>query len=247
MDWIYLSPHFDDVALSCGGPAWEQARAGQRVTVWTLCAGPQPEGPLSPFAQSLHARWGTGRTAATQRQAEDIASCQQLRAGWLHFDVPDCIYRRGPDGMFLYDSEESLSGRLHPGEAALIERLSQEMAARLPEAAQVVCPLGLGNHVDHQLTRAAAERLPRPLWYYADYPYVLQEAERLEQMQQAGWKTQVMTVSAAGLAAWQAAVAAHASQISTFWPSLEAMQAAIEAYCQQTGGVRRWKKAKKGI
>ena len=246
MDWIYLSPHFDDVALSCGGLAWEQAQAGQLVAVWTLCAGRPPEGPLSAFAQSLHARWESGEAAAALRQVEDIASCRQMGAGWRHFEVPDCIYRRGPGGEFLYDSEEALWGGLHPGEAALVEQLASALAAGLPGTAQVVCPLGLGSHADHLLARAAAEQTGRPLWYYADYPYVLQQAGRLEQMRSEGWKAQTLSVSAAGLAAWQAAIAAHASQISTFWPDLAAMQAAIAGYCSQKGGIKLWKRAKKG-
>ncbi len=244
MEWIYLSPHFDDVALSCGGLVWQQVQAGQRVTILTLCAGAQPEGPLSDFAQSLHARWGTEAAAPAQRAAEDRASCQQMGAGWQHFDVPDCIYRRGSDGEFLYASEAALNGELHLGEAQLIKQLARQLAAHLPRRARLVCPLAVGSHVDHQLARAAAERLNRRLWYYADYPYVLKHAECLEQMAQSGWLGCVMPISAAGLSAWQAAIAAHASQISSFWPDLETMQAAIAQYCAQNGGLKLWKKAK---
>ena len=49
--WIYLSPHFDDAVLSCGWLIWQQAQAGQRVEIWTVCAGEIPPGPLTPFAQ----------------------------------------------------------------------------------------------------------------------------------------------------------------------------------------------------
>jgi len=246
MEWVYLSPHFDDVALSCGGLVWQQAQAGQRVTVWTLCAGAVPQGPLSEFAQSLHARWGTEEDSApAQRAAEDIASCQQMGAGWQHFDVPDCIYRQGPDGEFLYASEAALNGDLHPGEARLIQQLARQLADRLPKRARLVCPLAVGSHVDHQLVRAAAERLKRRLWYYADYPYVLKHAESLEQMAQQGWLGRVMPISSAGLAAWQAAIAAHASQISSFWPDLDAMRAAMAQYCAQNGGLKLWKKVRK--
>jgi hypothetical protein len=48
----------------------------------------------------------------------------------------------------------------------------------LPPDWQLVCPLTLGNHVDHQLVRQAAERIGRPLCYYADLPYGLKN-ERL--------------------------------------------------------------------
>ncbi|MEW5868059.1 MAG: PIG-L family deacetylase [Chloroflexota bacterium] len=233
MDYIYLSPHLDDVVLSCGGLIWEQTRAGRQVGIWTLCAGDAPPGPLSPFAQSLHARWETGPAATARRRLEDIAACQRLLASCHHFDIPDCIYRRaGPPGQvdFLYASEEALFGSLHPAEEPLVQDLANELAQSVPTGAQLVCPLTLGNHVDHQLTRVAAERLNRPLWYYADYPYASQQSSQLEELRQQGWQPVRFPVSPDGLRAWQEAVAAHQSQISTFWPDLDSMRAAIQGY-----------------
>jgi len=69
MNWIYLSPHLDDVALSVGGLLWEQSQAGEQVAVWTICAGDPPPGDFAAFAQTLHARWGIGIEAAAARRA----------------------------------------------------------------------------------------------------------------------------------------------------------------------------------
>jgi LmbE family N-acetylglucosaminyl deacetylase len=241
--WIFLSPHLDDIALSCGGLVWELAQRGEEVSVWTICAGSPPEGPLSAFAQELHARWQTPMEEAVQRRRqEDQAACQVLAAGYRYFAIPDCIYRPGGEtGKFYYTCGEALFGELHPEETTLVKALAQELALRLPQAAQVVCPLTLGGHVDHRLTQAAAEKLGRALWYYADYPYVLQSADPAKPVDQAGWTSQVFPVSPEGLSAWQAAVAAHQSQISTFWADLKAMQQAIQSYWQPNGGVRLWK------
>ncbi len=242
MDWIYLSPHFDDVALSCGGLVWEQASAGERVEVWTICAGSPPPGSLSPFAEALHQRWETGLLAAGQRQEEDLRSVEILGAGCRRFSLPDCIYRRAPDGRFLYASEEALFGPVDPDEAGLVGRLAAELSALLkPGSARLVCPLALGHHVDHQLTRAAAEKTGTPLWYYADYPYVLKERARLEELQGQGWKSRRFPVSEAGLQAWISSIEAHTSQISTFWPDLEAMRSAMRTYWEENRGVRLWR------
>src|SRR5512139_3118661 len=78
MHWIYLSPHLDDAALSCGGLIWEQVHAGDTVSVWTICAGDPPNGSLSPFAEALHARWQSGIEAAVLRREEDVTSCLLL-------------------------------------------------------------------------------------------------------------------------------------------------------------------------
>ena len=242
MIWIYLSPHFDDVVLSCGGLVWEQVQAGNAVHIWTICGGaPEPSQPFSAFAEALHQRWGTGPSAVAARREEDIASCKVVGAKHRHLPVFDCIYRTGADGQPLYASEEALNGPLHPDEMARAAQISRLEAVRLPGAAQVVCPLSLGNHVDHQLVRRAAEQLGRKLWYYADYPYVLKQPARLEEMAQAGWRRQLFPLSSTAVAAWQDAVAAHTSQISTFWTDESAMRAAIAEYAAQEAGVGLWK------
>lgn len=252
MRWIYLSPHLDDAAFSCGGLIWEQAQAGFDTQVWTVCAGDPPDGPLSPFAESLHQRWESGTAAGQVRREEDLMACQILGAAARHLPIPDCIYRRQPgSGDYLYASEESLFAELHPLEAALVESLADSLQAALldgpPLTLSLVCPLGLGGHVDHQLTRAVTERLTCSqldctTWYYADFPYVLEDATLLAELPSQSWRSQVFPVSQAGLEAWQHSMAAHASQISTFWDSLADMQTSIETYCRETGGVRLWQK-----
>jgi LmbE family N-acetylglucosaminyl deacetylase len=238
MEWIYFSPHFDDVAFSCGALVWEQAAAGQSVSVWTVCAGDQPPGPLSPFAENLHKRWEMAEDAVSLRRREDIQSCSQMRAAYRHFSIPDCIYRGSSEAF--YNSEEALFGPIHPDEASLIQHLSGEIRRLIPLQAEVVCPLAIGGHVDHQLTRATAETLGRRLWYYADVPYVLDHMEILTELEREGWLFKRFPVSEAGLCAWEAAIAAHGSQISTFWKDTEQMRAAIEAYSISQGGIRLW-------
>lgn len=235
MIWIYLSPHFDDIALSCGGLVWEQAQQGDAVAVWTICGGsPLPGQPFSPFAQLLHDRWNKGPEAVRVRQAEDIASCQAMGASWRHFPLADCIYRTGRAGQALYPSEESLWGAISVEELPLIQVLAEDLRQEIPAGAQVVCPLSLGDHVDHKLVRAAAEQSGRPLVYYADYPYVSKpEVQQcLAALYADGWQALHFNVSRGGLSAWQASVAAHHSQVSSFWSTSEEMKQAMESYWQ---------------
>ena len=117
--------------------------------------------------------------AVRLRQAEDRRACLKMGAEPVYLDIPDCIYRTARNtGAHLYASEESLFGPLHPAERRLVERLSRRLARNLPPEAQIVAPLSLGNHVDHQLTRLAAEQTGRALAYYADYPYAEQSGCR---------------------------------------------------------------------
>jgi LmbE family N-acetylglucosaminyl deacetylase len=248
MQWIYLSPHLDDVALSCGGLVWEQTHTGDQVQIWTICAGDPPDGPLSTFAQSLHERWQSGRDAIAIRRAEDLRSCAYLSASARHFAIPDCIYRQiqtadgNEQSKYVYTSEESLFSTVHPAEETLIDKISLQLRETLPEHITVVCPLSLGGHVDHRLVRRAAERLGRELYYYADYPYMLESAAEIDQLLSSGWRNLHHPISIAGLRAWQQAVAAHKSQISTFWADEKDMKSAIRSDLKRMGGIFMWKK-----
>lgn len=243
--WICLSPHFDDIALSLGGWAWQQTENGNSVEIWTICAGDAPGDVFSTFAQSLHARWQTGAEAVTRRRVEDRRSCEILRARLRHFTLPDCIYRAHPQNPrdFLYASEHTIINEIHPAETPRLHELAATLQAALPAAAEIVCPMALGGHVDHRLTRAAAELLGNPLWYYADYPYVLHAQAALKQMT-ANWQLHRFPISEAALSAWCNAVAAHASQVSTFWRDAEAMQRALREYAQTPMQASLWRVSK---
>ncbi len=172
-----------------------------------------------------------------------MQSCQRLGATWRYFEIPDCVYRRNPGtNEPMYPSEASLNGPLQASDARTIDILQEEFQSSLDPSAKLVCPLALGNHVDHQLTRTAADRLQRELWYYADFPYVLSHRSQLDQLPDQGLTSQVFPVSTAGLEAWTDSIGLHASQISTFWKSFAAMRQAITDYVQWDGGIRLWRR-----
>jgi len=124
----------------------------------------------------------------------------------------------------------------------VILSLQREILKFLPPDATVVCPLGLGNHVDHQLTRQVAEELDCQVRYYPDYPYVLRCKSQLDRMEQEGWLSRVLPISSDGLSAWMDSISAHRSQISTFWASDHEMRQAITDYLHSNSGVRLWEK-----
>ncbi len=238
MRWIYISPHLDDAVLSAGGLIYEQARAGRRVEIWTLVCGFPHDEDLSPFAQVLHFTWGFASSEETvrSRRAEDARAAGIVGAKAVHFDeFPDCIYRRGRDGNWLYGD---IFVSPHADEADLPARMSAALASRLERGDKIVCPLAIGGHVDHVIVRRAVEKLGRPLWYYADIPYLLNNPSALDPikraMQAKRWK-----VSSAGLAAWQDGVAAYASQIQMLFESPDKMREALADYGRK--GVRLWK------
>jgi LmbE family N-acetylglucosaminyl deacetylase len=254
MQWIYLSPHFDDVALSCGGVIWDQSRAGVDVNIWTICAGDPPSGEFSALAQKLHSRWETGSRAIEKRRIEDINACQILQASYFHFDIPDCIYRKNnlstinevadtnSDQLFLYPSEEKMFGEIHANDEQLILSLSDKLKEMIPNDAVVVSPFGLGGHVDHIFTRKAIERLAIPILYYMDYPYVLGSFDHLKEVTSTGWRNHHFKISDEGIEFWLKSILAHESQINTFWKDEEELRESLFYYLGFYQGIVFWEK-----
>lgn len=245
-DAIYLSPHLDDVTLSCGGQVFQQTQAGKRILVVTITAGDPPQAAVSSYAQSLHDRWELVTDAVAARRAEDYAANGILGADTLHWSLPDCIYRYHPTtGAPLYLSDPDIFGDLNPAEAALVATLGAQIAT-LPAHQQLYVPLTIGHHVDHQLTRTAAEQVypAATLCYYEDYPYA-QKPNALAQVIPAdrqGWQARVIPLSEAALQAKLAAIAAFVSQFSTFFQDQADLDRQIRTFTATVGGERIWRR-----
>ena len=240
MRWIYLSPHFDDAVLSCGGLIWDQRRAGDEVEIWTLFAGDPPPGPLSNFAKVNHELWGvtSGEEVVALRKAEDEAAAAIVGAELVHFSIPDCIYRRSPTGEYLYT--ETVMTSPHPADRYLHRRVAAAIKSELSPGDALICPLSLGGHVDHILARKAAESLRKPLHYYADIPYLLNYPETLGPAI-AALESEFFPVSAEGLDAWLEGVRAYKSQVDSLYKGEGTLFDAIRRYWVKENGLRLWK------
>lgn len=172
VDWVFVSPHLDDVALSCGGAVAKAARTGSPRIV-TVFAG-EPDENLGDFARFQHERWHLpDADAVTLRRAEDRAAARALgpavRSEWLEY--PDAIYR-DPG----YASDDALFGVPRPCDLTLADDVCRDL--RKLGAKRFVIPMGVGNHVDHQIVREAGLMLlldGAEVWGYAEVPYALDD------------------------------------------------------------------------
>lgn len=232
---LVISPHLDDAALSCGGALAVWAAAGERPAVVTICAG-RPAGELTAFARFQHARWGAAADVVGRRRAEDARGLARLGATPVWLDQLDCIYRGE-----RYTTEEAIFGPIAPDEAALPEQIAAAVAALWAATARATlyAPLGLGNHVDHQLARAAGERLQArglPVAWYEELPYAARPGGAAQRRAlTAGRRAELVPIGAV-LARKIAAVAEYASQLPVLFGAAEAMPAALRAYAEAAGG-----------
>jgi LmbE family N-acetylglucosaminyl deacetylase len=259
MRYIYFSPHMDDAIISAGGLIFEQAHAGHIVEIWTILSGFPTDSELSPLAQALHSQWGTSSADETVRlrRMEDVRAAEILGAKTQHFDFMDCIYRRAKNGDWCYSD---VFVQLHADETDLPAQITEAVSFQLrrdtaiPQPGsnsldqgvsplipgfELVCPLGVGSHVDHLLVRGAVEALSRPLLYYTDIPYLFNHPTQLTS-QTVGMKDGIFAVSEAGLEAWLGAAEAYRSQLGMVFENAGQMQASLRSYREQTGGIRLW-------
>ena len=122
---LFLSPHLDDVALSCGGLIHQLATHGQTVTVRTIMAGDPVVVPDTPLIRDLHRRWAAGDNPMKIRREEDECAWRQFGVSVEHLPLPDCPYRMNTAGEALYPVNESLFGAVHPDDLVTRRQLAQ--------------------------------------------------------------------------------------------------------------------------
>lgn len=242
---LFLSPHPDDVPLSCGGTVYQLREAhGEACVILTIMSGDAPDPkPDTPIVRELHARWAIGENPAAIRREEDEQAALVLSAKTIiHTRVTDCIYRTSATGSPLYPDGASIFGMIHPDDP-LPAALAATPLPYLDQLTHVYAPLGVGRHVDHQITRDWALQVARQhpaleVWLYEDYPY--SEQESAVAAARAFYRTPLTShhqpLRDLDVLIKLTAVQQYRSQISSFWSSIEDMEQKIQAYMLRVGG-----------
>ena len=149
-DVLYLSPHPDDAVFSSGGAIALEARAGHRVGVVTV------------FSRTSEETESDRREE--DRRAIELLGAERIELGFADAPVRDARYRR----------PSWLLGAIGEREAAVVEEVRAALERLATETSRFVAPLGVGQHIDHQITHAAARGLDCDLSFYEDVPYALE-------------------------------------------------------------------------
>ncbi|NOK60541.1 MAG: GlcNAc-PI de-N-acetylase [Chloroflexi bacterium AL-W] len=249
-DHIYLSPHIDDVALSCGGTIALQRKRNERVLVVTLCtAAPSPEISFSALAEEFHSQWKLSPDqVVSARLHEDRLAMEQLDVDyhWVHF--VDAIYRypdayHSRDTLFNQPATDDPLG-LHIAE--LITTLSDHTPP-----ATLYAPLGVGSHVDHLLTHATvAYQSGSNVTFYEDFPYVAVPGALEQRLATLNTRmTSTMITIDPVIETKLAAINTYVSQMDELFGGSDTMRQTVTQYARSlcpdgaTYGERFWKKS----
>ena len=169
---LFLSPHLDDVAFSCGGTLVKLAAAGWRCVLATAFTRSVP----NPTGFALKCQTDKGLSPEIDylavRRAEDAEFGRVVGAAevlWL--DFPEAPHRG-------YELPAELFAGVKPGDdiaVALAVRLRDLWRELSPD--WTFAPQGLGRHADHlQLIAAVTATVPADaVTWYRDTPYALRE------------------------------------------------------------------------
>jgi LmbE family N-acetylglucosaminyl deacetylase len=236
---VFLSPHFDDAELSCGGTLAAMADSGERPLVLTIF-GSEPIGPLNSFAAEMHGAWDLAPSEAiSHRRQEEACAAAALgvESDWL--ELPDAIYRGD-----RYLSDEHLFGAIHPKEARLYRDIRdgtfEYLGRHNIEPAMFYCPLGIGNHVDHQHVLATARSLTYrgyDVSAWEDYPYAGDPGVEIEPvaLRRSSGKPDLRNLSGQQLARKIDAVNCYASQHAVIFRFQGNPSDATRAYATRVG------------
>ncbi|MBN1678819.1 MAG: PIG-L family deacetylase [Anaerolineae bacterium] len=239
---LFLSPHADDVVLSCGGWLAQLVQHGESVTVLTVMAADMPpDVPPHPFVEEHIVRWQLGADPAPGRRTEDQRALDHLGSAVQWGPFPDALYRTDGQGTLLYPDLGALFGVISPHDPVL--QHVHTVTNRLKTAQTVYAPLGAGAHVDHQLVRDMVlewfhTHNEVAVFFYEEYPYSAEGAHVIETALAACGVPMtpiVRPMSQTTLDTKIAAIACYESQISTFWADVKVMEEAVRQYAVRVG------------
>jgi len=214
---LFVSPHLDDVALSCGGHLLRAQAGGERSVVATVFTAGEP-----------------GYEA---RRREDERTLASVGAEVVHLGFPDAPYR---PGLRLSYTSLALASELDP---RLVDEVAAALArlARDLRAGELWLPLGVGRHIDHRTVFATHARLAGDLVFYEDRPYAFSRELLALRLREIGApdpppppSAEALAISFATLpflrayvptdAERAAAVATHAAQANAAGPGLSLVE-----------------------
>lgn len=187
--YLFLSPHLDDVALSCSALVAELA-PHHRVTVATFFTeAPPPPHTLSARAFLRQCGATGAQELYADRRAEDQAVMGGLGVDVVHLGLTEALFRERAGGatagrlpwppMFTraYPTYRYhvVRGPIPRRDRHTVEAVGERLLDWVGRsgARTVVAPMGVGGHADHRIVADRAERLLPDAVFYADLPYAL--------------------------------------------------------------------------
>lgn len=183
---FFISPHFDDAALSAGGLIAHLARQ-TRVSVVNVFTLPGQRHTLSAKAFLTQCGYGSARELFNAREKEDRDAFALINIQPRNFGFIEAMWREIPRMNSLRRMISRIIpefGKVYPvyrfhidskevsqNERRLVATLAKKLSLLAEGEYFLFCPLAVETHVDHSFVREACLASEKPVIFWSDFPY----------------------------------------------------------------------------
>jgi LmbE family N-acetylglucosaminyl deacetylase len=167
---LVLSPHFDDACYSVGGLLSKKTMFDE-IVILTIFS-------KSVFAPNVKVarvllRNSIAQYVTEKRKKEDSKFCDSIGAAQRFLPFKEATLRGYPSLSSIFQVEDVESEPIYRN---VCESLEDSISSGFYNA--ILCPLGVGNHVDHLIVITALSRIltngkstNSKIYFYEDLPY----------------------------------------------------------------------------
>lgn len=184
---VFVSPHFDDVVLSCGQLMTDLAKRNKKITVINVFTKAH-SGPYTLSAKTFLSSSGSYTNATklySNRAKEDEIALSSIKVkkvinlgftdalfrklkttNWINKLIPETVHLYPTYRWHIVKNNISLKDNS-------VEKITARLSRLVKKNAIIFAPLGIATHVDHVIAKEACERLGNKIVYYSEFPYNL--------------------------------------------------------------------------
>lgn len=172
---LILSPHLDDVVLSCCNYALQKQTRGYLIKIITIFTDFKVS-CLSIDAKIYLKKSGFNNVVdfSQARKNEDLAAMKFLGFEYEYWNLIDGCFRENHNEPIYKSNQHLFSGKIKKNDQKnIIKLIAKLKQINYKEFTEILIPLGIGFHADHLITKFCAEQsFPfEKIKYYVDWPY----------------------------------------------------------------------------
>lgn len=193
--YIFLSPHLDDAAFSCGALLHFLKSKHKNVTVINFFTKGGTLNTLSAKKFLKLSGYNNAQELFTQRENEDRQALEPLVTRIINLGFQDILWRQKnnlstlkqiigkfvPEFIHIYPTYRfHILGKSAKPEDQLLVKEIKSALNRIIKTSSKTClfaPLGTGGHIDHLLVRDIFPQANSSIIYYSELPYRLHSQE----------------------------------------------------------------------
>ena len=182
----FVSPHLDDAALSCGELIRKLGAVTSVTVINVFTHANNGKQTLSAKKTIKVSAFSSPLELYKERVSEDKKAFESINAKVINLGFVDALWRKIkypsllrkklstilPEFIHVYPTFRLhiSKGKLAREDNDLISEIDQRLKKIIPVNSIIFCPFGVGDHVDHLVTKKAVEKSFTPI-YWMDQPY----------------------------------------------------------------------------